>query len=76
MIEDTGIGIAEEDLPRVFEQGFTGHLGRFDKRASGIGLYLSKRILSRLSHTIAIESTVGKGTKVMIGLDTIDTVVE
>ncbi|NLM24902.1 MAG: HAMP domain-containing histidine kinase [Firmicutes bacterium] len=76
VIEDTGIGIAEEDLPRVFEQGFTGHLGRFDKRASGIGLYLSKRILSRLSHTIAIESTVGKGTKVMIGLDTIDTVVE
>lgn len=69
VIEDTGIGIEKEDLPRVFEKGFTGYNGRFDKKSTGIGLYLSKRILNKLSHTIKIESTVNKGTKVKIGLD-------
>jgi len=73
VIEDTGIGISSEDLPRVFEQGFTGYTGRVDKRATGIGLYLCKKILDKLSHTISIESEVGKGTKVKIGLDTVDT---
>ncbi|RYD05275.1 hypothetical protein N752_10795 [Desulforamulus aquiferis] len=43
VIEDTGIGIAEEDLPRVFEKGFTGYNGRMDKKATGIGLYLCKK---------------------------------
>lgn len=68
-IRDTGIGIAPEDLPRVFEQGFTGYNGRDDKRATGIGLYLCRRILTRLGHTIAIESDLGAGTTVRIGLD-------
>ncbi|MGB4496697.1 MAG: ATP-binding protein, partial [Bacillota bacterium] len=72
VIEDTGIGIAEEDLPRVFERGFTGYTGRIDKKATGIGLFLCKQILDRLSHTITIESQVGEGTKVKIGLDVID----
>ena len=67
-IHDTGIGIAPEDLPRVFEKGFTGCNGRTDKRATGIGLYLCRRILEKLGHTIAITSTVGEGTKVRIGL--------
>ena len=71
VIEDTGIGIAPEDLPRVFERGFTGCNGRIDRKASGIGLSLCKRILNKLSHTITIESTVGKGTKVKIGLDAV-----
>lgn len=65
---DTGIGIAPEDLPRVFEKGFTGCNGRTDKRATGIGLYLCRRILEKLGHTIAITSTVGEGTTVRIGL--------
>ncbi len=43
-IADTGIGIAPEDLPRIFENGYTGLNGRRDKRASGIGLYLCRRI--------------------------------
>ena len=71
MIEDTGIGIAAEDLPRVFDKGYTGYAGRLDKRATGIGLYLSKKILTKLSHTIDIESTPGKGTRVKIGLETV-----
>lgn len=71
MIEDTGIGIAAEDLPRVFDKGYTGYAGRLDKRATGIGLYLSKKILTKLSHTIGIESTPGKGTRVKIGLETV-----
>lgn len=66
VIEDTGIGIASDDLPRIFEKGFTGYNGRMDKKASGIGLYLCKRILDKLSHKIYIESEVGKGTKVYL----------
>ncbi|AEE95399.1 sensor histidine kinase [Mahella australiensis] len=72
VIEDTGIGIESEDLPRIFEKGFTGYNGRLDKKSTGIGLYLCKRILSKLSHTISIESQVGKGTKVKIGFGTVD----
>ena len=67
-IRDTGIGIASEDLPRVFEKGFTGCNGRTDKRATGIGLYLCRRILEKLGHTIAITSTVDEGTTVRICL--------
>ncbi|MGB4661846.1 MAG: sensor histidine kinase [Mobilitalea sp.] len=76
VIEDTGIGIQEEDLPRVFEKGFTGYNGRADKKSTGIGLYLCKRILSKLSHKISIESTLGQGTRVLINLDTITLSVE
>ena len=76
VIEDTGIGIQGEDLPRVCEKGFTGYNGRNDKKSTGIGLYLCKRILTKLSHTITIESEVGKGTKVKIGLDMLDLLVE
>lgn len=72
VIEDTGIGIEEEDLPRIFEKGFTGFNGRSHKKSTGIGLFLCKGILDKLSHTIRIQSKIDKGTKVMIGLDTID----
>jgi len=72
VIEDTGIGIEKEDLPRIFEKGFTGYNGRMDKKSTGIGLYLCKRILNKLSHTIEIESTAGRGTKVKIGFATAD----
>lgn len=66
VIEDTGIGIAKEDIPRVFERGFTGYNGRMDKKSTGIGLYLCKKILDNLSHKINIVSEVGKGTIVAI----------
>ena len=68
-IRDTGIGIAPEDLPRVFEKGYTGSNGRTDKRATGIGLYLCRRILAKLGHSITIVSTPGVGTSVRIGLE-------
>ncbi|ARP49885.1 MULTISPECIES: sensor histidine kinase [Caproicibacterium] len=68
VIADTGIGIAPEDLPRIGQKGFTGCNGRMDKKSTGIGLYLCRCVLKKLSHTFAITSTVGKGTTVKIGL--------
>ncbi len=63
VIEDTGMGIYEEDIPRIFEKGFTGYNGHFHKKSTGIGLYLCKRILAKLSHTIQIESLGQCGDK-------------
>lgn len=77
VIADTGIGIRPEDLPRVFEKGYTGFNGREgDRRSTGIGLYLCRRILRRLGHTIEIESRPGEGTRVVIGLDSVELQVE
>lgn len=67
-IRDSGIGIAPEDLPRIFENGFTGYNGRSDKKASGIGLYLCKRVCENLGHKIEVSSAVGEGTAVTLGL--------
>ena len=67
-IRDTGIGIAAEDLPRIFEKGYTGYNGRADKRASGIGLYLCKRICGNLGHGISAESRPDGGTLIRIDL--------
>ena len=67
-ISDTGIGISAEDLPRIFENGYTGFNGREDKRASGIGLYLCKRIMDNLGHTISAESQPGRGTTIILDL--------
>ena len=68
-IEDTGIGIAPEDLPRIFEKGYTGYNGRSDNKASGIGLYLCKRICGKLAVGITVQSKVDKGTMVRLNLD-------
>lgn len=67
-IRDTGIGIAEEDLPRIFEKGYTGCNGRLDKKASGIGLYLCRRICRKLGHDISAESSE-RGTVIKIELE-------
>jgi len=66
VIEDTGIGIRAEDIPRIFEKGYTGVNGRDDNRATGIGLYLSNKIMGKLGHRLYITSTEGKGTKVFL----------
>lgn len=65
-IADDGIGIAPEDLPRIFEKGYTGFNGRADKHASGLGLYLCKRVMKNLNHGIRAESQVGKGTVMIL----------
>ena len=68
-IRDTGIGIAPEDLPRIFEKGYTGYNGRADKKASGIGLYLCRRICTQLGHRIWAESAPGVGTVIKVDLE-------
>lgn len=68
MIEDTGIGIAADDLPRIFERGYTGYNGRKDKKATGLGLYLTQRIVRMLNHEIHITSKVGQGTGVELDI--------
>ena len=62
-IEDTGIGIKAEDIPRIFEKGYTGYNGRIDERASGIGLYMVKRAADALSIRIEVESRLNRGTR-------------
>lgn len=67
VIEDTGIGIRESDLPRIFERGFTGYNGRLDRKSTGIGLYLCDRIMGRMAHAMRVVSVPGEGTKVILG---------
>ncbi len=69
-ISDTGIGIAPEDLPRIFEKGFTGYNGRADKKSTGLGLYLCKKASGRLSHEISVQSKPGEGTTISVDLST------
>ena len=76
VIEDTGIGISKEDIPRIFDKGFTGYNGRTDKKATGLGLYLCKNILDKLSHKISIESEVGVKTKVILDLAMVNVNIE
>jgi len=66
IVEDTGIGIRKEDLPRIFEKGYTGYNGRMDTRASGIGLYLVKRAADALGIRLEVTSELGKGTRVSL----------
>ena len=73
VIEDNGMGIKEEDLPRIFEKGFTGFNGRYEKKSSGIGLYLCKKTLDKLGHHIEISSKVGEGTRIEITFPKEDT---
>ena len=62
VIADTGIGIREEDLPRIFEKGFTGYNGRTGQKSTGIGLYLCRRVTEKLGHDLTIVSRPGQGT--------------
>lgn len=68
VVADNGIGIQPEDLPRVFENGFTGFNGREDKKSTGIGLYLCRQVMERLNHGITIASRPGEGTFVRLDL--------
>ncbi len=68
-IRDTGMGIAPEDLPRIFQKGYTGFNGRQDYRASGLGLYLCKRVCDNLHIAISAASQVGQGTEIRLDLN-------
>lgn len=68
-VEDTGIGIAPEDLPRIFEKGFTGYNGRSEQKSTGIGLYLCKSAAKKLSHRLSVTSKVGEGSSFCLDLN-------
>ena len=68
VIRDNGIGIAAEDLPRIFEKGYTGCNGRTDKKSTGLGLYLCSRICRNLGHGIEAASEAGEGTEIRLDL--------
>ncbi len=61
-ISDTGIGMAAEDIPRIFEKGFTGYNGREGKKSTGLGLYLCRMAADKLGLDIRAESEAGKGS--------------
>ena len=65
-IADDGCGIAEADVPRVFDRGFTGENGRASGSSTGMGLYLAATLCDRMGLSIALASEEGKGTRVMI----------
>ena len=65
-ISDTGIGIRDSDINRIFDDGFTGFNGHEHQKASGLGLYMTKRVLNNLELEISITSEIEKGTKVTI----------
>ena len=75
-IKDTGIGIKSSDVLRVFERGFSGYNGRMTHQSSGLGLYLSQKIIEKLGHKICIESELCKGTIVRIRFSEVNIQVE
>ena len=68
-VTDTGIGISPEDMPRIFEKGYTGYNGRLDKKSTGIGLYLCRAAADKLGHRLTAESEPGKGSRFVIDLE-------
>ena len=68
VLRDTGIGIRPEDLPRIFEWGYTGYNGRLDKRSTGVGLALVKQVMEMLGNKIELRSVLGEGTEVLLDL--------
>ncbi len=65
-IQDQGVGVPPEDIPRVFAPFFTGSNGRLVPESTGMGLYLARRVIGRLGHRISLESKVAEGTTVTV----------
>lgn len=61
-VEDTGAGIPAQDLPKIFDRGYSGFNGRATDKSSGLGLFLVDTIARKLSLKIAVESKVGEGS--------------
>lgn len=68
IIEDTGIGIASDDLPRIFERGYTGYNGRMNNKSTGIGLYLCRNIMNKIGGSIRVESEINNGTRIILDI--------
>lgn len=67
-VSDTGIGISQEDIPRIFEKGYTGFGGRTDRKSTGLGLYLCKKAADLLGHRISVTSEIGRGSSFSVDL--------
>jgi signal transduction histidine kinase len=65
-IQDSGIGIPEADLKRVFRPFYTGENGRKYRESTGMGLYLVQEICQRLGHRVELVSQEGAGTTVTL----------
>lgn len=63
VVEDSGIGIPSEDLPKIFDKGYSGLNGRLNQKSSGLGLFLGKKIADRLKIEILVESKLGEGCR-------------
>ena len=61
-IRDTGIGIRSEDIPKIFDRGYSGFNGRMNEKSSGLGLYLARKMSERLNIQIEVESKLSKGS--------------
>lgn len=66
LIEDNGIGISSQDLPRIFDKGYTGETGRRYAKSTGMGLYLCKKLCEKMGLSIQIKSQYGAGTSVCL----------
>jgi signal transduction histidine kinase len=66
IIRDSGIGINQKDLPRIFNRGFTGETGRTYTKSTGMGLYLAQQLCNKLGHYISCTSEVGEYTEFVI----------
>ncbi|SDX49645.1 HAMP domain-containing sensor histidine kinase [Paenibacillus sp. CF384] len=66
LIRDSGIGISPQDLPRIFNRGFTGETGRKYTKSTGMGLYLAQQLSNKLGHYITCSSEVGVSTQFII----------
>lgn len=65
-IKDNGMGMNEKAVLKAFDKGYTGENGRIFKEATGIGLYLCKKLCSKLGLGISIASILGESTRVSI----------
>ncbi|WP_462421918.1 sensor histidine kinase [Salinicoccus sp. Marseille-QA3877] len=62
-IRDNGIGIHSQELPKIFNRGFTGEAGRIYSKSTGMGLYLAQQLSNKLGHHITCSSEVGSYTE-------------
>lgn len=62
-IIDQGVGISSTDLPRIYDNGFSGKNGHQTTKSTGMGLYLVKKVTEKLNFDLTINSKVSQGTQ-------------